>query len=118
MRAKGIPLKFAFAIEAEEKDWSWIPNAPNMTLADSQGSQLMIGDYNPARWNNVENPLPMEATTDSGSGNWTFALEQFAIGFTEENENKTDNTSSYVNMTQTGYSNAWITLGHPGIGLP
>lgn len=116
MMAKEIPLKFAFAIEAEEKDWSWIPNAPNMTAAYAVGSQLMIGDYNPSAWNNAENPIPMEATTDSGSGNWTFALEQFAFGFTEEVGSI--NTSSYVNMTQTGYDQAWMTLGHPGIGLP
>lgn len=116
MIAKQLPLKFAFAIEAEDKDWSWIPNAPNMTVSYSVGSQLMIGDYNPSAWNNAENPYPMEATTDSGSGNWTFALEQFAFGFTEEVSSV--NTSSYVNMTSTGYDNAWITLGHPGIGLP
>lgn len=116
MIAKQLPLKFAFAIEAEDKDWSWIPNAPNMTVSYSVGSQLMIGDYNPSAWNNAENPYPMEATTDSGSGNWTFALEQFAFGFTEEVSSV--NTSSYVNMTSTGYDNAWVTLGHPGIGLP
>jgi hypothetical protein len=46
-----------------------------MTADYSVGSQLMIGDYNPSAWNNAENPIPMVATTDSGSGNWTFALE-------------------------------------------
>lgn len=45
----------------------------------------MIGDYDPTDWNNAENPYPLVVTTDSGSGNWTFALSQFAFGATTGN---------------------------------
>lgn len=71
MNAKGIPSKFAFAVTVEEGDWDWIPGAPNVTL-NTWGSQLMIGNYNATPWNNPENPLALDITTSSGSGNWTF----------------------------------------------
>lgn len=31
MIAKGVPTKFAASLIANEIDWSWIPNAPNVT---------------------------------------------------------------------------------------
>jgi hypothetical protein len=32
MIAKNFTTTFAFALVAEESDWSWIPNAPNVSL--------------------------------------------------------------------------------------
>ena len=73
MIAKEIEPKFAFSIIPEESDWSWIPNAPNISL-NTDGSQLMIGDYNSTPYNNAQNPLPLDAETLTNSGNWTFDL--------------------------------------------
>jgi len=71
MEAKSVPTKFAFAVVPEASDWSWMTDTPDVT---DKSSALMIGDYDPSEWNNVVNPLPLEVTTSSGSGNWTFLI--------------------------------------------
>lgn len=71
MLAKQVATKFAFAMVAEESDWGWIPNSPNVT-DNAYGSQLMIGDYDPTPFLNENATEPLTVTTSSGSGNWTF----------------------------------------------
>jgi len=80
MLVKQVQTKFAFSLVPDEEDWSWIPSAPDVTT-NTYGSQLMIGDYDPTPFHNVDNPLPLKVTTSSGSGNWTFDLSQFAFGY-------------------------------------
>jgi len=58
MLAKNMTTTFAFAILAEESDWSWIPNAPNVSAVE-YGSQLMVGNYNSTPFLNVLNPTPL-----------------------------------------------------------
>merc|ERR1711920_310985 len=74
----------------------------------------MIGAYNTTPFYNTDQPVPLKAYTVSGASNWTFDLDQFAFGYT----NTTNNTNIYANLTTDDYNSAFLTLGHPGIGLP
>jgi hypothetical protein len=116
MLVKNVATSFAFSIAPDEDDWSWIPDCPDLTSND-RGSQLMIGAYDATPFVNLDNPKPLKVTTSSGSGNWTFELSQFAFGYTKPNDEDVE-VSSYVNLTTPNYSSAWMSLGHPGIGLP
>jgi hypothetical protein len=115
MVAKGIPTNFAFAIVPNETDWSWIPNAPNMSQVP-YGSQLMVGDYNSSVWLNSQFPTSLDATA-TNPNNWTFAMSQFAFGYTNITSNGTE-TLTYKNLTTEYYNQTLVTLGHPGIALP
>lgn len=117
MESKQVPLTFAFALTAAENDWSWIPYAPNVT-ENEYGSQLMIGNYDQSPWIDLNNPKGVLLTTTGGSGNWTFDLDNFKFGFTNETVDHADNTDSYVELSTEVYNKAWMTLSHPGIGLP
>jgi hypothetical protein len=65
MLAKNMTTTFAFALLAEESDWSWIPNAPN-TSTVAYGSQLMVGNYNSTPFLNPSNPTPLVIKSEAG----------------------------------------------------
>lgn len=78
----------------------------------------MIGDYNPAQWNNPTYPLPLDITTIENKGEWAFDLSIFAFGKADYEASKNETFISYQNLTTDTYHEALMTLGHPGIGLP
>jgi hypothetical protein len=81
---------------------------------------MMIGNYDASQFRSTATPTPLDITTIPNKNAWSFDLDQFAFGKYEENDDGSEVTSSYYNLTTTGqnYSEALMTIAHPGIGLP
>lgn len=118
MLAKNMPTKFAFALIADESDWSWIPNAPNTTTIE-WGSQIMIGNYDPTMWiDNSTTNSTLTISTIAGAQDWKFELEQFAFGSANYSAAENETYQNYVNLTTDDYKYGLFSIAHPGIGLP
>lgn len=101
MVAKGVQSTFAISLLPNETDWNWIPGHPNLT-DDEIGSQLMIGEYNATQFLNADYPTELVATA-TNPNNWTFALSQFAFGYTNTSANGSQ-TLNYTNLTVEYYN--------------
>ena len=79
MIAKGLPSTFALHLVPSESDWSWIPNAPNLT-ALGYTSALQVGRYNGSTYANPSNPTSLTIGSYSVDA-WVFNLTSFAFGY-------------------------------------
>lgn len=103
----------AVSLVPQEVDWSWIPDAPDLTAFPS--SVMYVGDYSSEAY------VPADATlltinTSGDTDQWVFNITEFGFGELDTADGL-PYTEYYQNEVDT-WNWALVTLGHPGIGLP
>ncbi len=109
MLSQGYSSTLAVSLLATQQDYSWIPNAPNMT---QEASQVIVGPYNASEFvNSTSNQIIVDT---SQAGIWVFNV---TLGFGYTNTSTENITEYYTNLTNSTYNRILIETAYPGIGL-